>query len=65
LRREPERLEAMRTAAANLARPDAAAGIAELVASLTEPTASDNSKKWSVGVVSGTDNSKKRVAAPC
>jgi 1,2-diacylglycerol 3-beta-galactosyltransferase len=53
------RLEAMRAASAALARPGAAAQVAELIASLAAAPRSDNSKKWS-------DNSKKRAAAvPC
>jgi 1,2-diacylglycerol 3-beta-galactosyltransferase len=56
LRDDPGRLEAMRAASAALARPGAAAQVAELIAGLAAPRGSDNSKKWS-------DNSKKRAAA--
>jgi 1,2-diacylglycerol 3-beta-galactosyltransferase len=56
LRRDPGQLEATRAASAALARPGAAADIARLIASLTEPAGSDNSKK------PGSDNSKKRSA---
>jgi 1,2-diacylglycerol 3-beta-galactosyltransferase len=45
LRRDPEQLQAMRAASAELGWPGAAAEIAELIVSLTEPETSDNSKK--------------------
>lgn len=67
LRRDPGQLGAMCAASARLARPGAAAEIAELIASLSGTPASDNSKKRSapgmfsmIGTVLPQDPAAKR-----